>query len=592
MNTKRYVQRFAELGIAMTAVAALIAGCGGGSSSSPATTTTLSGIVADGYLSGVKVCLDKNDNGVCDASEPFATTNASGVYSIPGLATADVAAYAVVAEIPASAVDSDFPAATVGQTFTLSAPKGNGIITPLSALVHQEMLKNTALPQASAVANVQTATGIPTTINPLDDYIAKGYGDVHNAARVLVNSIKTNTANAGGASGKQLNAILLEAALSELQNQGVLSASGVAVVDITPASHVAVANPASAVAGTYNAAYLAAIAAATQTVTIKFDVVNGATANIRCGTPLTINNTLWDHQYSAYASGVAASTASAVPAAAALQFNNAAVAQATAGTMADLRFYISNVKLIDGSGNAVPVLLDKSANQEKGVALLDFGHTVAPAGGTPACTSTYNTQIVGKVKPGTYSGLSMTLGVPVKAADGVSRLNHSNQFATVGTASPLQNIDMAWAWQGGRKFTKIEFVPSTPINKPSASKLDATATNWNVHLGSTGCGANTAVQGLETVCTNPNRMDMTFSPFDTVSNVIALDLSQLFKKADLTFDAGGPAGCMSGGTDPECAPIFNALGVSMVNGSTVTTPVAPSSTSFGEAVQSVFVVRP
>jgi uncharacterized repeat protein (TIGR04052 family) len=270
-------------------------------------------------------------------------------------------------------------------------------------------------------------------------------------------------------------------------------------------------------------------------------------------------------------------------------------AQLTAGTMADLRFYISNVKLIDGSGNPVPVFLDKSANQEKGVALLDFGH-MATVNGTTACTTTYNAQIVGKIKPGTYTGLSMTLGVPVKAADGVSRMNHSNQAATVGVATPLQNTAMAWSWQSGRKFTKIEFVPTVPFTKPSASNLAATATNWNVHIGSTGCTGNPnpatgGVAGIETVCTNPNRLDMTFGSFNTSSNTVVLDIAQLFKKADLTFDAGSSAGCMSGGTDPECAPIFNVLGLSMSTGLTVTTPVAATSSSFGEAVQSVFSVR-
>jgi uncharacterized repeat protein (TIGR04052 family) len=575
MKIKLNMKKCAELGVAMTAIAALIAGCGGSSSG----TTSLSGTVADGYLSGVKVCLDKNDNGLCDSTEPFATTSASGVYSISGLSAADIAAYAVVAEVPASAVDSD-SASAIGQAFTLTAPKGNGVVTPLSSLVYQEMQKDSTLSQASAVANVQTATGISTTINPLDDYIAKGYSDVHNAARVLVNSIKANAANAGSASGKQLNAILMEAALAELQNQGVLGTSGVAV-----------ANPASAVVGTYSAAKLAAIAAATQSVTINFDVANGATTGVRCGTPLTINNTLWDHNYSAYASGVPASTASAVPAAAAMQYADSSIvgAQSTAGSMADLRFYISNVNLIDGSGNSVPVLLDTSDSQEKGVALMDFGH-MATVNGTTACTSTYKTQIVGKVKPGTYTGLSITLGVPIKAEDGVSRLNHSNQSATVGVAKPLQNTAMAWSWQSGRKFTKIEFVPTTPFTKPSASNLSATSTNWTVHLGSTGCTGNPLL-GLDTVCTNPNRLNMTFSSFDLSSNTVVLDVAQLYKKADLTFDAGGSPGCMSGGTDPECAPIFNALGLSMSTGLTVETPVAATSSSFGEAVQTVFSVR-
>ncbi|NOT82335.1 MAG: hypothetical protein HOO95_02300, partial [Gallionella sp.] len=44
---------FVKLGIAMTAVAALVAGCGGGDSSpAAAPVTSVSGTVADGYVGG------------------------------------------------------------------------------------------------------------------------------------------------------------------------------------------------------------------------------------------------------------------------------------------------------------------------------------------------------------------------------------------------------------------------------------------------------------------------------------------------------------------------------------------------------------
>lgn len=566
---KRNLKRMAELGIVMTAVAALVVGCGGSSSSSSSgsATVALSGVVADGYLSGAKVCLDKNDNGVCDSGEPSATTNASGVYSISGLTSADSTGYPVIAEIPASAVDSDFPASTVGQAYTLAAPKGNKNVTPLSALVYQEMQRDTTLSAASAVANVQTATGIGTAVDPLRDYIADGNTNVHKAAQVLAKSIRTNMANAAGLSGKQLHALLSEAALGELQNQGVLGASGVAA-----------ANPASAVVGAFNAAHLAAVAAATQNVTVNFDVVHGATAGIRCGSTLTLANTLWNHTLSGASGVVAAAAASAVAA------PSSVGAQATPGAVVDLRFYISDVKLIDGSGNRVPVILTKSAYQDKGVALLDFGNGASAA----ACSTTYNTSIVGKVKPGTYTGIEMTLGVPYKAADGVSRLNHSNPADVIGSAKPLQNAAMNWAWQSGRKFTKIEFRPTTPATNTAGAPVP----KFNVHLGSTGCTGN-PLQGLDTTCTNPNRVTLTFTTFNAATNTIALDLAALFKEADMTYEGGGAPGCMSGATDPECAPIFKALGVSLTNGQTVTagTVVPQSSAVFGESVQSIFSVK-
>ncbi|MBI3480221.1 MAG: metallo-mystery pair system four-Cys motif protein [Nitrosomonadales bacterium] len=547
MKTKLDMQRFAELGVAMTAVAALMAGCGGGSSSG--TTTTVTGVVADGYLSNATVCLDKNGNSVCDAGEPSAITDANGAYSIAGVTTVDATAYPIVAEVAATSVDKDTNAA-VGQAFTLTAPQGSTAVTPITSLVQNELQKNPSLTIASAVANVQTAAGIPVAVDPLKDYMAPATANpnVHKAAQVVAKSIM---ANMNGivvpvADRKALQATLLDGALAALQQQGVTGASGVAAAD-----------PAKPLAGTFSVAYLAAAAAATQAVAINFDVVNGNTP-VRCGDPLTLTNTVWDHTNSAFnnASALAAPL-------------NPVQTQNTAGQMVNLLFYISEVKLIDANGNAVPVILDSNANQGKGVALLDFGKTVSGS-----CTTTYNTSIVGKVKPGTYTGISMTLGVPYLAADGVSRLNHSN-ITALDTPAPLQNVAMAWMWQFGRKFTLIEFKPTTPILKPAGAtnmmgmpqtpNANATTTTWFTHLGSTGCTGDPAT-GATAACTNPNRLALSFPSFNSGTQKIVLDLAKLFAGADLTFDAGGPAGCMSGGTDPECKPIFNALGISQATG--------------------------
>jgi hypothetical protein len=46
--------------------------------------------------------------------------------------------------------------------------------------------------------------------------------------------------------------------------------------------------------------------------------------------------------------------------------------KATAGQVKDLRFYVTNVLLIDAQGNTVPVTLDANANQARDVALIDF----------------------------------------------------------------------------------------------------------------------------------------------------------------------------------------------------------------------------
>ncbi len=50
---------------------------------------SLSGAVVDGYISGATVCLDLNDNGSCDISEPIAISSSSGVFSFSTLDVSD-----------------------------------------------------------------------------------------------------------------------------------------------------------------------------------------------------------------------------------------------------------------------------------------------------------------------------------------------------------------------------------------------------------------------------------------------------------------------------------------------------------------------
>ena len=45
-------------------------------------TTTLAGKVADGYLIGAKVCLDKNQNDQCDEGEPHAFSTSGGNFEL------------------------------------------------------------------------------------------------------------------------------------------------------------------------------------------------------------------------------------------------------------------------------------------------------------------------------------------------------------------------------------------------------------------------------------------------------------------------------------------------------------------------------
>jgi len=580
-NWKLQMTQFFKPTLATSLIAAaVLTACGGGGGGTPgASTVSLSGVVADGYLTGAKVCLDKNENSVCDAGEPSATTGAGGKYTIDGLTAADIAAYPVVAEVPATATDTDLPGSTVGKAFVLSTPKGNTTITPLSSLVHQELLATPALSAASAAANVQTAMAI--TADPLKDYIATPDADAHLKAQLLTQSVKTNRAAVGGgtvAERKKLQETLFALAKdSVMASPPAKGASAPASVASAPAVGFEDFNTVRAVL-----ANKLTTGTASQAVSVNFDVVNGTTSVKACDNVTLPGQKLWDQT----------PLTATPPSAATLLATSAQTTQQIAGQMVDIRFFISNVLLWDAAGNAVPLNMTEDTNQSKNVALMDFGRNTGTVA-IPSCTTAYKTAITGMVVPGTYTGISFTLGVPVRSVDMTTKLNHSASTTAMATAAaasaptaafanPIPPLDtvaqpgMAWNWQGGRKFTKIEFKTTVPAKKFAAGVVGANAV-FNVHLGSTGCAGN-PVTGIDTACTNPNRLGVKLSAFNAAADTVKLDLAALYANVDATYEDGGAAGCMSGTTDKECVGIFKSLGLSLTNGQTLT----------GAAIQTVF----
>ena len=163
--------------LALTAVAAVAAlvvtacGGGGGGNDGPA---TISGVVADGPLSGVTVCYDSNDNSQCDSGEPTAgPTGADGAYRFE-VPRADAGQHAVIANVPATAVDAATGAA-VGAAFVLKAPPSgsNGdqsvFVSPLTTLV-VDVAREQGVDTAAATAQVQQLLGM--SASPLANYIA------------------------------------------------------------------------------------------------------------------------------------------------------------------------------------------------------------------------------------------------------------------------------------------------------------------------------------------------------------------------------------------------------------------------------------
>ena len=204
----------------------------------------------------------------------------------------------------------------------------------------------------------------------------------------------------------------------------------------------------------------------------------------------------------------------------------------------DFRFYVSNVRLVDSTGAEAPVTLDPSAWQGYGVALLDFENG---AGNCTGGTVETNKVVLGTVAPGTYVGLKFDVAVPVAS-------NHLNVQAA---NPPLANSAMYWSWTSGYKFMKIDGL----VNR-------ATPFTFNFHLGSTGCTLATPGDFSTASCTTLNAPTAAFASFNATTQAVALDLALLFADTNFdTADGGGAPGCMSGATDPECAPIFPQLGL-------------------------------
>lgn len=208
----------------------------------------------------------------------------------------------------------------------------------------------------------------------------------------------------------------------------------------------------------------------------------------------------------------------------------------------DLRLYVSAVKLIDAKGQEVPVTLTPDDQwQSDQVVLLDFEN------GTGNCNGNAPTNMVvrGTVPAGSYRGLVFDIGVP-------QAVNHEDPLLA---AAPLNVTAMTWPWRIGYKFTGIDLETSGGAGGPNA------ATGFSIHLGSTNCGEGNPMTAPKTPCANQNRPHYRLDGFDPFKSTVILDVGALLAGTDITINAPGSAsGCMSG-PDPDCAAIFDRLGL-------------------------------
>lgn len=162
---KTVVTNFALL----AAIGLLLAGCGSGGgggdneSAGEGSSTTLAGVVADGYLVGAKVCLDKNNNKKCDADEPYTTTTAGGVYTLPSVPNTDAEKHLVVVEVSTAVTDETRGA--VQKPYTMVAPLNkHGFISPFTTLIQYRLENDQSKTTDEHVAELRSELGLETDL--------------------------------------------------------------------------------------------------------------------------------------------------------------------------------------------------------------------------------------------------------------------------------------------------------------------------------------------------------------------------------------------------------------------------------------------
>jgi len=166
--------------------AALITGCGQSTTAGVGTGGTgsvaksVSGKVADGYLVGATVFLDKNGNDQLDAGEASTKTDADGAYALTVDST-DVGKCPIVAlAIQGVTIDKDTNQA-IANSYILSMPKesvsvtvGGNFISPISTWIHKTMAANPDKKLTDVMTQLRVNMNLPVGMNILADYVNMG----------------------------------------------------------------------------------------------------------------------------------------------------------------------------------------------------------------------------------------------------------------------------------------------------------------------------------------------------------------------------------------------------------------------------------
>ncbi|OHX21118.1 metallo-mystery pair system four-Cys motif protein [Chromobacterium sphagni] len=220
--------------------------------------------------------------------------------------------------------------------------------------------------------------------------------------------------------------------------------------------------------------------------------------------------------------------------------------------------YVHDVVLINSRGQEVPLQLDQGSPwQFLNLALLDFagGSCKQPGVDNNKPLAGSNSEVVGSVPAGAYTGLSFKVGVPVSAKNAKGEDVALNHQPAHKPPHPILGVYwLMWEWQSGHRFMRVDLAPEGGVKRQDGSSND----KWAFHLGSTDCQADSAVVGGYR-CGKPNRVKVRFDQFNPRQDRVVLDLQSLFAGSDVARDDSADFGCKSNVTDQECQTLFRQL---------------------------------
>lgn len=231
-------------------------------------------------------------------------------------------------------------------------------------------------------------------------------------------------------------------------------------------------------------------------------------------------------------------------------------------SLADVRFYVSRLELLDEAGEVVPHTLDEDAFQlvhpACEVALVDLTGTEGGACAADGITFAEGTpgvhpSVTGRVEAERIARVRFDVGVPQRLMGTVI-----SEHTLEGAPAPLDQ--MYWSWASGYRH----FVLNVAVDGPEDGE-------GYVHVGSRDCSDGALALDDRARCgfVNTARVDLALDP---TTDTVAVDLGRLLEGLDFrapvydfeTFEVLGEqtgVECHSAPSQPHCRPVFDALGI-------------------------------